>query len=316
MLIIYIFYFTKSYLLHFQGYSLGQSLPIVGSHIFPCTNHTTCKRTAKGGSSVPLIEANGTRLHYHLAGQGPTLVFIHPPLITSAVFRYQIAELTTSFRVLTFDIRGHGASTPSPTPLTYPLIVEDIRQLLNKLGIEEAYLCGYSTSGSIVLEALLSYPDRFAGGILISAMSEASTLYLRAAIGAATHLCTPICFRSLATILSWSNADTPLTFANLHRAARQGDPENIQQYFTFSQQYNCTKRLMEIKHPILLLYGSKDRRFHKYTKLLQDRLPQVTTQEIKGKRHQLPTKAWRQCNQLITDWLTAITTNTAPATTV
>ncbi|WP_194830652.1 alpha/beta fold hydrolase [Laceyella tengchongensis] len=156
---------------------------------------------------MPLIEANGTRLHYHLAGQGPTLVFIHPPLITSAVFRYQIAELTTSFRVLTFDIRGHGASTPSPTPLTYPLIVEDIRQLLNKLGIEEAYLCGYSTGGSIVLEALLSYPDRFAGGILISAMSEASTLYLRAAIGAATHLCTPICFRSLATILSWSNAD-------------------------------------------------------------------------------------------------------------
>ncbi|UWE02462.1 alpha/beta fold hydrolase [Laceyella sacchari] len=83
---------------------------------------------------MPLIEANGTRLHYHLAGQGPALVFIHPPLITSAVFRYQIAELTTSFRVLTFDIRGHGASDPSPTPLTYPLIAEDIRQLLNKLG--------------------------------------------------------------------------------------------------------------------------------------------------------------------------------------
>ncbi|UWE05218.1 alpha/beta fold hydrolase [Laceyella sacchari] len=184
------------------------------------------------------------------------------------------------------------------------------------LGIEEAYLCGYSTGGSIVLEALLAHPDRFAGGILISAMSEVSTLYLKAAIRAATHLCTPLCFRSLATILSWSNADTPLTFANLHRAACQGDPKNIQQYFAFSQQYNCTKRLIEIKQPILLLYGSKDRSFHKYTKLLQARLPQVTTQEIKSKRHQLPTKAWRQCNQLISDWLTAITNNTGPVNTV
>ncbi|MFC7443130.1 alpha/beta fold hydrolase [Laceyella putida] len=252
---------------------------------------------------MPFIETNGTQLHYHLAGQGPTLVFIHPPLITSAVFRYQMSELATSCRILTFDIRGHGQSAPSSAPLTFPLIVEDMRQLLDTLQIKQAYLCGYSTGGSIVLEALLSHPDRFVGGILISAMSEVSTPLLYAAIAIATGLCKSGCFLPLATLLSWSNADSPTTFANLYRSARQGHPENIKQYFAFSQQYNCTNRLIEIKQPMLLLYGNKDRMFHKYAKLLKFQLSRVTVKPIDNKRHQLPTKAGQQCNRLIQDWL-------------
>jgi pimeloyl-ACP methyl ester carboxylesterase len=50
--------------------------------------------------------------------------------------------------MITFDIRGHGKSQYSNKPLTFPLIVEDIKLLLDHLEVEKAFICGYSTGGS------------------------------------------------------------------------------------------------------------------------------------------------------------------------
>jgi pimeloyl-ACP methyl ester carboxylesterase len=101
---------------------------------------------------MPKANVNGTILHYHVHGRGTPIVFIHPPLLNRAVFRYQEVQLTDPFQVITFDIRGHGFSPPSETPLTYTLIAEDIKALLDHLNIRQAYLCGYSTGGGIALE--------------------------------------------------------------------------------------------------------------------------------------------------------------------
>lgn len=88
--------------------------------------------------------------------------FIHPPLLTSEVFVYQ-KQLSQHFQVITYDIRGHGSSQASERPLSIELMARDIRMLLDEIGIEQAYLCGYSTGGMILLEALLAYPERFLG---------------------------------------------------------------------------------------------------------------------------------------------------------
>src|SRR5690554_6750965 len=99
---------------------------------------------------------NGVSMYYHIEGKGIPVLFIHPPLLTSANFLYQ-RQLSEQYQIITFDIRGHGHSESSKTPLTYPLIVNDMIQLLNLLEIEQCYVCGYSTGGSIALEAMLTY---------------------------------------------------------------------------------------------------------------------------------------------------------------
>lgn len=121
---------------------------------------------------MPTAYINGTDLYYEKRGDGFPIIFIHPPLLTSANFRYQQVQLAGQFTVITFDIRGHGRSGASEALVTYDLIVEDMLRLLDHLSIPEAYVCGYSTGGSIALEAMLTHPDRFTGGILVSAMSE------------------------------------------------------------------------------------------------------------------------------------------------
>ena len=54
------------------------------------------------------------------------IIFIHPPLLTSANFIYQMEDLSRNYQVITFDMRGHGRSSYSTRAITYELIVEDI----------------------------------------------------------------------------------------------------------------------------------------------------------------------------------------------
>ncbi|QYR20905.1 alpha/beta hydrolase [Paenibacillus sp. sptzw28] len=253
---------------------------------------------------MPFAKINGIMLHYRTSGEGIPVVFIHPPLLTGANFNYQHAELSYDFQVVTFDIRGHGRSAESDIPVTYELIAEDLIQLLDHLQIDKAFVCGYSTGGSIALEALLAYPDRLYGGILISAMSEASDIVLRTRIRLAMGFSRS---KSLSLMLmlgiAWGNADSLRTFRNLLRGAASGNIRNIHQYYSYSLGYSCTNQLSRIKAPILLLYGEKDKRFKRYRQLLQRTLRNFEVLTLNNKSHQLPTKAAYDMNNAIRYWI-------------
>ena len=120
-----------------------------------------------------------------------------------------------NFRVITFDIRGHGRSQYSAQSITYSLIVEDIKNILDYLGIDKAFLCGYSTGGTIVFEFLQSYSDRAFGGIVISGMSEVSDWYLEKRISLASLLSKPRIIGLLGLAISWGNSNTKEIFRHM-----------------------------------------------------------------------------------------------------
>jgi pimeloyl-ACP methyl ester carboxylesterase len=257
---------------------------------------------------MPIAEVNGTKLHYHITGkEGTPIVFIHPPLLTTQTFNYQKAQLSDEFKVITFDIRGHGESMPSERRVTYPLIIEDIRQLLDLLGEKKAYLCGYSTGGGIVLEGMLTYPERFIGGIVVSGMSEVNDIYNQARIWLAAKVSKWSAFkRPLAAMISSGNADMGLTFHNLYGSALKGDARNMHQYYRYCLTYNCTHRVPAIKNPVLLIYGEKDTSFHRYAHLLHDKLPNSSLYFIKDAKHQIPIKNAMRMNDLIRLWIESL----------
>ncbi|MDF2856230.1 MAG: alpha/beta hydrolase [Neobacillus sp.] len=250
-----------------------------------------------------MLEIEGTRIFYSVAGDGIPIIFIHPPLLTSANFTYQMKELSKNYKVIIFDIRGHGRSEYSKQAITYSLIVDDIRNLLDHLRIEKAFICGYSTGGSIVCEFMLSHSDRALGGIIISGMSEASDVYLRKRISLAKNISNPKSLSILASAIAWGNADKKEIFKQMFSEAIKGDPRNIKQYYDYSLNYNCTNLLGKIYLPILLVYGTKDKSFHHYAQLLHERLPSNKLKFLEKERHQIPTKAANKLNQLISQFL-------------
>ncbi len=244
------------------------------------------------------MSIHGVEIYYTVQGEGIPIIFVHPPVLSSTSFIFQIRELSTKFRVIAFDIRGHGKSQASQESLTYPIIVADMEELMNGLGVDKAYLCGYSTGGSIVLEFLLEHPDRAYGGILIGGISEIHDFRLKARIFLGISLSTLGAFRILALLLAWSNS-IPSIFWRTFQDAKRGNSKNAEQYYRYSLTYDCTKQLPKINIPILLLYGEQDKGFHSYGHLLHESLPKNELVFIGHVKHQIPTKATSQLHDEI-----------------
>jgi pimeloyl-ACP methyl ester carboxylesterase len=110
---------------------------------------------------MPKIDVNNIRLHYIAAGHGPQIVMLHGFLGNLAVWHLQIVpELRSRFRILTYDLRGHGYSEVTPTGYTTSDMAEDLKALLDKLGIERPHLVGHSFGADICMHFAYRYPER------------------------------------------------------------------------------------------------------------------------------------------------------------
>ncbi|WP_242280719.1 alpha/beta fold hydrolase [Bacillus cereus group sp. BfR-BA-01347] len=248
---------------------------------------------------MPMLDVEGSSLYYTVKGEGLPIVFIHPPVLTCMNFEYQIEELSQKFKVIAFDIRGNGRSQYSRQPITYPLIAQDIRRLLDHLEVEKAFICGYSTGSSVALEFLLTYAESAIGGILIGGMSEVRDGYLKNKISLGVKLAKAGAVSFLALSISWGNSNTHKLFRKMFKEARKGNAKNIEQYYSYSLQYNCTNQLRNIHLPVLLVYGKKDKLFFDHAKLLHGKLPCNELEFIDNVKHQIPTKAAKELNEMI-----------------
>ncbi|KRE96879.1 hypothetical protein ASG89_30580 [Paenibacillus sp. Soil766] len=258
---------------------------------------------------MPWANVNGTSLHYEVTGPewGTPIVFIHPPLLTLEAFRYQKEQLGIHFRVITFDIRGHGGSASSKQSLCYQLISQDMIGLLDFLGIEEAFLCGYSTGGTVALEALLTHPRRLVGGIIVSGMSELTDSYNRIRVWLAIRMANPSRIMNfLIRAITYGNADKKTTYQELKEHAWQDVAGNVRSYFEQSLRYNCTNKLSRIQQPVLLIYGEKDVGFHPYAQILQTGLPHSSLFFIKDAKHPVPIQSAARMNNIIQLWMESL----------
>lgn len=99
---------------------------------------------------------NGTRLYYEMTGEGKALVLIHSGFTDLRLWDDQFEALGKHFKVIRYDIRGFGKSDRPIKPFSH---FEDLKELLNFLGIEKTHLLGVSMGGSIAIDFTLQYPN-------------------------------------------------------------------------------------------------------------------------------------------------------------
>jgi 3-oxoadipate enol-lactonase len=90
----------------------------------------------------------------------PVLV-LGPSLGTdTGLFDAQVAEFAGRFRVIRYDLRGHGGSEVLPGPCTMADLAADVVALLDRLGVERFSYAGVSIGGAIGQELALTVPER------------------------------------------------------------------------------------------------------------------------------------------------------------
>mgnify|MGYP000950463791 FL=1 len=99
----------------------------------------------------------------------PTLVLLHGYGGSHRYFDEIFPLLTERHRVIAPDLRGHGASAAPEGVYTMETLAEDVRKLLDHLGLERVVLLGHSLGGYVTLAFAENYPERLAGfGLLHS----------------------------------------------------------------------------------------------------------------------------------------------------
>jgi len=108
---------------------------------------------------------NGTQLYFQLAGSEHPMVFLHGFAGDSRLFDDQFKAFAQHSQVIRYDLRGFGKSDlPTSEPYCH---YDDLKALLQYLGIARADLVGQSMGGAIAIDFTLAYPDMTRALILL-----------------------------------------------------------------------------------------------------------------------------------------------------
>ena len=103
-------------------------------------------------------DTNDTAWEMH--GSGPSVALIHGFGLNRAMWRWQLPALMQDFRVLTFDLLGHGESAPPASRPDLAMFSEQLLRLMDRCAIERAAVVGFSLGGMIARRFALDHPDR------------------------------------------------------------------------------------------------------------------------------------------------------------
>lgn len=110
---------------------------------------------------MPTALTNGITTHYEVQGSGPPVVLIHGHSLDLRMWDPQVSALTgAGYRLIRYDIRGHGRTDAPDGGYTLQNYSADLRDLLDHLALDRTHLVGLSMGGSIAMQFALDQPDR------------------------------------------------------------------------------------------------------------------------------------------------------------
>ena len=111
---------------------------------------------------MPATEGSGARIRYAESGNpsGPVLVLANSLGSNMHMWDKVLPEFQSKYRVVRFDMRGHGESAVVPEPFTIEHLGRDVLRLLDELRTDRANICGLSLGGLVALWLGIHTPTR------------------------------------------------------------------------------------------------------------------------------------------------------------
>lgn len=109
---------------------------------------------------MPVFESSWGGTRYIVDGNGPPLLLIHGVGARLDNWDGAAAVLARNFKVVRYDLRGHGQSSKVPGPYSLDLFADDAAALLDHLGIARAHIAGHSLGGMIAVTLGVRHPLR------------------------------------------------------------------------------------------------------------------------------------------------------------
>ena len=124
--------------------------------------------------AVSRAMVKGVEMAYRFDGpeDGNVVIMSHSMMVDYSMWDDNVPALADRYRVLRYDIRGHGQSETTPGPYSLELLADDAVGLLDALGIEKVHFVGLSIGGMIAQQVGARYPERVYSLALCDTASE------------------------------------------------------------------------------------------------------------------------------------------------
>lgn len=117
-------------------------------------------------------QVNGIEIYYEIEGEGPWVTLSHSLACNLHMWDEQMEALTRNYKVLRYDTRGHGQSSAPEGEYTLEQLADDVKGLLDALGIRRTHWVGLSMGGMIGQAFALKYPGIFQSMVLADTTSR------------------------------------------------------------------------------------------------------------------------------------------------
>jgi pimeloyl-ACP methyl ester carboxylesterase len=257
---------------------------------------------------VPALIANGIRQNFEVMlpdgapADPPTIVCVHGILIDSlASYYFTLAKALRDdgFRVVMYDLRGHGRTERTPADYQLDDLVADLTALLDGLGVTNpVYLLGNSFGGTVAFGFAERHPDRAAGVAIIESEPATHPWAEKMAANlkrAATQLVT---FEAIA----WITARHGVNLARrAKRAGRLLAATTLERDLPASRVLSA-EQIAAIACPVLAIYGGESD-LAEQADLLRELIPRCTTVVLPGQEHSVLVEVPDTVLRLLLSWI-------------
>lgn len=253
----------------------------------------------------PLSGRTPGGIHYEVSGEGEVLVLVHAFSLDRRMWAGQVGAWEGQFRVIRYDLRGHGLSAPPSAPYRG---LDDLRELLDHLGVSEASFIGLSAGAELAVNFALVHPGRVRrlvlagpglGGFRAPPMPWFAPIGEALAAGAheraaALWAASPMmrlhrAVADTARVAGWARENWRLW--SYQRLERPPEPPAID-------------RLGELRSPVLVVVGERDEpHIHEVARLLQAGVRGATLVVVPGAGHLVSLDAPGEFNRLVDRFL-------------
>ncbi|MBN1191187.1 MAG: alpha/beta hydrolase [Dehalococcoidales bacterium] len=116
---------------------------------------------------MPTTQTGDIRTFYEVYGNGFPMVFIHGGWVNQRMWKPQADYFSRNFKVITYDVRGHGQTGGSlKKRYSMELFADDLSALLEALEIKAPVICGLSMGGMIAQAYAAKYPHNLSALVL------------------------------------------------------------------------------------------------------------------------------------------------------
>jgi 3-oxoadipate enol-lactonase len=253
-------------------------------------------------------------IHWTDAGSGPVVVLLHGLGGDAGFWEPEVAAWSGRLRLLAIDLRGSGGTPSTGSGHTIADLADDVRAVLDDVGVDSAHVVGFSLGGLVAQEFALRHPGRLKRLVLVSTyarMHRQAELFLDAVL--AVYEQDRSAKQMFDLIVPWlfsprfvADPDHAAYFEFPDDAADDQSMEDWRALYLAQRAFDARDRLASIHAPTLVVAGELDALVPVGdAKALATGIPLARLHVIVGSGHLVNAEQPEQYQETVLDFLTA-----------